>query len=190
MRATVRKWGNSAAVRLPAAVMQAARLELDAAVDVREEDGRVVIGPVREAEIVLTNLLAGITDNNMHGEIGTGPAWGRRGSVSVSYIPEAGDVVWLRFTLQTGHEQAGHRPAVVVSPASYNRISLMLCCPMTTRIKGYPFEVRIEGELPSVVLTDQVKSLDWRVRGARRKGVVTPAELAAVRAKAGALIIG
>ena len=76
MRVTVRKWGNSAAVRLPAAVMRAARLELDAAVEVREEDGRVVIEPVREMRVALADLLAGITDDNVHGEIDTGPARG------------------------------------------------------------------------------------------------------------------
>lgn len=72
MRGTVRKWGNSAAVRLPAAVMQAARLELDAPVEVREEDGRVVIEPVRDAEIALADLLAGITDENRHESVDTG----------------------------------------------------------------------------------------------------------------------
>ena len=99
----------------------------------------------------------------------------------MAYVPEAGDIVWLHFTPQAGHEQAGHRPALVLSPAAYNRTGLMLCCPMTTKIKGYPFEVPIADDPPSVVLSDQVKSLDWRARSARRKGRVTGAELAAVR---------
>lgn len=105
------------------------------------------------------------------------------------YVPEAGDIVWLNFTPQAGHEQAGHRPALVVSPSSYNaKTSLMLCCPMTTQIKNYPFEVRIAGTPPSAVLSDQVKSLDWRVRNAKRKGAVSDDELAEVRAKIAALI--
>ena len=79
---------------------------------------------------------------------------------------------------------------MVLSPSGYNRFGLMLCCPLTTRIKGYPFEVALEGEPPGVALADQVKSLDWRARGARRKGRVTAAELAEIRAKAGALIRG
>ncbi len=108
----------------------------------------------------------------------------------MAYVPEAGDVVWLQFTPQAGHEQAGHRPALVVSPASYNRIGLMLCCPTTTRIKGYPFEVAVAGKPDSVVLADQVKSLDWRARGAKTKGRVTDEELAQVRRKAEALIRG
>jgi mRNA interferase MazF len=100
------------------------------------------------------------------------------------YVPEAGDVVWLNFTPRAGHEQAGHRPALVISPSAYNgRTSLMICCPITTQIKNYPFEVLIAGAPPSVVLADQVKSLDWRVRKARRKGVVSAEELAEVRAK-------
>ena len=105
------------------------------------------------------------------------------------YVPVAGDIVWLNFTPQAGHEQAGHRPALVVSPATYNeKTSLMICCPMTTQIKNYPFEVLVAGTTPSVVLADQVKSVDWRVRKARRKGEVSTEELAEVRAKIVALI--
>jgi mRNA interferase MazF len=106
-----------------------------------------------------------------------------------SYVPDAGDIVWLSFDPQAGHEQAGHRPAVVLSPSAYNaKTSLMICCPMTSQIKNYPFEVRIAGANPSAVLADQVKSLDWRKRGARRKGTISAAELAEVRAKIRALI--
>jgi mRNA interferase MazF len=105
------------------------------------------------------------------------------------YVPSAGDIVWLNFTPQAGHEQAGHRPALVISPMEYNeKTSLMLCCPMTTQIKDYPFEVLVAGKPPSVVLVDQVKSLDWRVRKAKRKGAVSTEELAEVRAKILALI--
>ena len=105
------------------------------------------------------------------------------------YVPNAGDVVWLNFTPQAGHEQGGHRPALVLSPATYNaKTSLMICCPMTTQIKNYPFEVLIAGTPPSAVLADQVKSLDWRIRKATKKGVVTSDELADVRAKTVALI--
>jgi|TARA_R110000796_G_scaffold64188_1_gene148703 mRNA interferase MazF len=108
----------------------------------------------------------------------------------MAYIPEAGDIVWLQFNPQAGHEQAGHRPALVLSPAKYNKIGLMLCCPMTTKLKGYPFEVVIDGPQTSAALADQVKSLDWKVRKAKRKGQVTATELAEVRAKSVALIQG
>jgi mRNA interferase MazF len=100
-----------------------------------------------------------------------------------------GDIVWLHFNPQAGHEQAGHRPALVISPSAYNgKTGLMLCCPMTTQIKGYPFEVLIAGKPSSAVLADQIKSLDWNARKATRKGRVLPAELAEIRAKITALI--
>lgn len=105
------------------------------------------------------------------------------------YVPDAGDIVWVTFSPQAGHEQAGHRPAVVLSPAAYNaKTSLMLCCPMTTHIKSYPFEVLIAGSTPSVALADQVRSLDWRKRRATKKGAASPAELAEIRAKLRALL--
>ena len=109
--------------------------------------------------------------------------------MSKHYVPDVGDIVWLEFNPQAGHEQSGHRPAVVLSPASYNgKTGLMLCCPMTTKKKGYPFEVEISGTRDSVVLADQVKSLDWRVRKATRKGKISLFELAEVKAKLGALL--
>ena len=105
------------------------------------------------------------------------------------YVPEAGDIVWLAFDPQAGHEQAGLRPALVLSPSIYNgKTGLMLCCPMTTQVKGYPFEVMIAGKQPSVVLADQVKSLDWLVRKAKHKGKASSVEMAEVRAKIIALV--
>ena len=103
-------------------------------------------------------------------------------------VPEAGDVIWLQFSPQAGHEQAGHRPAVVLSPSTYNRIGLLLCCPLTTKLKGYPFEVALAGSKPSAALADQVKSVDWRARQVQRKGKVSDEELVEIRAKARALI--
>lgn len=109
--------------------------------------------------------------------------------MAARYTPDAGDIVWLQFNPQAGHEQAGHRPALVLSPAAYNHKSgLMLCCPMTTHAKGYPFEVSIAGEQPGTVLADQVKSLDWRTRRAVHKGKASADELAEVRAKVLALV--
>jgi mRNA interferase MazF len=87
----------------------------------------------------------------------------------VAYVPERGDVVWISLNPQAGHEQAGRRPAVVVSPRSYNgKVGLGLFCPITSQAKSYPFEVVIPAGLPvsGVVLADQVKSLDWRARQA------------------------
>jgi mRNA interferase MazF len=83
------------------------------------------------------------------------------------YIPKCGDVVWITLNPQAGHEQAGRRPALVLSPRSYNsKTGLAIFCPVTSQVKGYPFEVLLPEGLPVVgaVLSDQVKSLDWRAR--------------------------
>ncbi|MGH2443139.1 MAG: endoribonuclease MazF [Chloroflexota bacterium] len=88
---------------------------------------------------------------------------------SAAGIPERGDAVFISLNPQTGHEQAGRRPAVVLSPAAYNgRVGLALLCPITSQMKGYPFEVQLPAGLPvsGVVLADQAKSLDWRARRA------------------------
>ena len=106
------------------------------------------------------------------------------------YIPDTGEVVWLEFDPQAGHEQAGHRPALVISPASYNgKTGLMVCCPMSTKIKGHPFEVvtQVDG-VDCAVLSDQVKSLDWKVRRAKKKAAVDEEVLVHVRAKMKALL--
>ena len=87
----------------------------------------------------------------------------------MTYTPERGDVVWITLNPQAGHEQAGRRPAVVLSPEAYNaRVGLALLCPITSKEKGYPFEVPIPPGLPvsGVILADQLKSLDWRARQA------------------------
>lgn len=85
------------------------------------------------------------------------------------YVPDRGDVVWIDFRPQTGREQAGRRPALVLSPARYNRlVGLAVVCPITSRVKGYPFEVSLPAGLPvsGVVMADQIKSQDWRARNA------------------------
>jgi mRNA interferase MazF len=106
------------------------------------------------------------------------------------YVPERGDVVWLNFTPQAGHEQAGHRPALVLSPKTYNRrTGMMLCCPLTTQIKGYPFEVLIESRnVPGVALADQIKSMDWKARRAVYRDRAAPHAIDEVLAKARALL--
>lgn len=85
------------------------------------------------------------------------------------FVPKRGDAVWLDFDPQAGHEQRGRRPAVVLSPRAYNaKVGLALVCPITSQQKGYPFEVSIPAKLSvsGVVLSDQLKSLDWQVRNA------------------------
>ena len=107
-----------------------------------------------------------------------------------AYVPDTGAVVWLKFDPQAGHEQAGHRPALVISPANYNSKSgLMVCCPMSTKVKGHPFEVLTEVDgIECAVLSDQVKSLDWKIRRAKKKATVSTDVMLHVRAKIKALL--
>lgn len=107
------------------------------------------------------------------------------------YCPKRGDVVWLSFTPQSGHEQAGHRPALVLSPEAYNRkVGLALFCPVTSQAKGYPFEVAIPPGLKvaGVVLADQIKSLDWQARGASFRCALPDAVVQEVLDKVGTLL--
>lgn len=93
----------------------------------------------------------------------------------MSYVPKRGDVVWLTFQPQAGHEQGGRRPALVVSPENYNgKVGLAILCPITRQVKGYPFEVSLPDDVnvEGVILADQVKSLDWRARNAEFHCVV------------------
>jgi mRNA interferase MazF len=109
----------------------------------------------------------------------------------VSRAPDRGDLVWLQFNPQAGHEQTGRRPALVLSPRSYNqRAGLAVCCPVTSQVKGYPFEVRVPAGLAidGVVLADQVKSLDWRTRQARTIGPAPASVVDDVLAKLETLI--
>jgi mRNA interferase MazF len=108
-----------------------------------------------------------------------------------SYCPRHGDIVWLHFDPQAGHEQSGHRPALVLSPESYNRkIGLALLCPITSQVKGYPFEVAVPPglDVSGAVLSDQVKSFDWRARKVRFACRVPPEILQEVLAKLDTLL--
>ena len=101
------------------------------------------------------------------------------------YVPDEGDVVWLSFNPQSGKKQAGHRPALVLSPKSYNKATgLMVCAPVTTKIKGYPFEVLVELEgTESAILSDHLKSLDWQAREAKLKTRVNAEVLMEVKSR-------
>lgn len=109
----------------------------------------------------------------------------------MSYIPERGDLIWLSFNPQVGHEQAGRRPAVVLSPAAYNgKVGLAIVCPITNQSKGYPFEVAIppESEIKGVILSDQIRSVDWRGRRAEFAGKLPPDALKEALRKLNTLI--
>jgi mRNA interferase MazF len=111
--------------------------------------------------------------------------------VAGRYVPRRGDAVWVSLSPQRGHEQAGRRPALVVSPAAYNgKVGLAILCPITSRVKGYPFEVALprDGAVNGAVLADQVKSLDWRARQAEFLCRVPAAVTAEVLEKLGVLL--
>jgi mRNA interferase MazF len=108
------------------------------------------------------------------------------------YVPDRGDLVWLRFDPAEGHEQAGHRPAVVLSDRAYNgKIGLALFCPVTSKVKGYPFEVPLpEGLATSgVILADHLHSLDWRARGARFIERLPASDMSSVLARTATLLM-
>jgi mRNA interferase MazF len=109
----------------------------------------------------------------------------------MGYIPDRGDVVWISLNPQAGHEQAGRRPALVVSPAAYNgKVGLALLCPVTAQIKGYPYEVQVpEGlSIKGCILSDQVKSLDWRARRVEFICVLPDQSVASVLQKLATLV--
>jgi mRNA interferase MazF len=108
-----------------------------------------------------------------------------------AFVPDAGDLIWLTFDPQAGHEQAGRRPALVLSPKLYNQKSgLALVCPVTSHAKGYPFEVQVPRDcgVSGVILSDHVKSLDWKVRQAERVGRVPPSVLNEILARLAPLL--
>ncbi len=114
------------------------------------------------------------------------PARGRRAAP----VPDRGDLLWMDFSSHAGHEQTGRRPAFVLSPRAYNRrTGLALVCAITRQAKGYPFEVPLpdDGDIQGVVLSDQIRTLDWRARNAEQAGSAPPHVTARVRALVGTL---
>jgi mRNA interferase MazF len=113
--------------------------------------------------------------------------------VSHDAVPARGDVVWLSFSPRAGREQAGRRPALVLTPASFNRrVGLAVVCPITSRVKGYPFEVGLRGagEVTGVILVDQLRSIDWRARQAEPAGKAPADVMTEVVAKLRPLVGG
>ena len=109
----------------------------------------------------------------------------------MAYIPSKGDLIWLDFSPQAGHEQKGRRPALVISSKEYNKKThLALCCPVTSNRKGYPFEVILSGQkIKGVILTDHLRNLDWKVRKARFIEKTKPKTLSECLEKIIALIV-
>lgn len=107
----------------------------------------------------------------------------------MSYIPEVGDLIWIDFDPQAGHEQAKRRPAVVLTPKIYNeKTGLIICVPLTTKIKGYPFEVKIKCQKNSVALSDHIKNFDWIARNAEFIDKISKNELTQIKEKIGLIL--
>ena len=107
-----------------------------------------------------------------------------------TFVPDVGDILWLSLSPTSGHEQSGHRPVLTLSPAEYNsKRGLLVCCPITSKVGDYPFEVQVETEaITGVVIADQVKSVDWRARDARHAAKASIEETLQVKAKLKALL--
>src|SRR3989344_5998565 len=104
--------------------------------------------------------------------------------VRKTYIPDRGDVLWINFDPTRGHEQSGRRPAVVLSSKIYNAPArLLLACPVSSRVKGYPYEVILTGTIDGVALVDHVRSLDWSIRPIKKVGAVSEAALLEIQTK-------
>ena len=190
METQIKKWGNSAAVRIPAAVLAEAGIELDQRVERArrwraDRDRAPSTQDLRDRELVRESARITCTT-----PIDTGAPVGSRDlAMPRSGVPKAGDI-WAGVAAAGGARAGGSTVRrSVLSPGSYNgRTSMMVCCPLTTQIKGYPFEVVITRDPPSAVLADQIRSLDWRARRAVRKGGATDAVMDSVRGKIRALI--
>jgi len=120
-------------------------------------------------------------------------SWSETSAGSAPYVPDRGDIIWVSLDPQAGREQAGRRPALVLTPRDYNgKTSLALICPITNQAKGYPFEVPLEpgGPIQGIILADHVKSMDWRVRQAEYAGYVSESIIGVVYDRLSALLDG
>lgn len=165
MTTKVQKWGNSLAVRLPKDMARALSFKAGTPVSVKQERRGIMIVPKSEQEPTLEELVEQITPENRHEEIDWGLPAGKRSMVTI-YVPEQGDIVWLSLGAGAGRKQRGRRPALVLSPKFVSvRSHLTLVCPITSHVKGYPFEVPLAVRgVPCVLLVDQIRAVDWTKR--------------------------
>jgi len=138
MRTKIQRWGHSLALRIPKPFAIEAKLVDRTEVDLTVTNGRLVVTAATKPPQSLDDLLSRVTKRNLHEEVDTGTPVGKEGVVaSRRHTPDRGDVVWITLAPQTGHEQAGRRPAVVLSPAAYNaKVGLALMCPSRVGSRG------------------------------------------------------
>lgn len=167
MRIKIQKWGNSLALRIPKAFAFQSRIRQNEYVNLKLDNDKIVVEPIEEKKYNSDELLVGIKKSNLHKEIDFGKNWGRILIKTKYYVHDYGDIVWLTFNPQSGHEQSERRPALVLSPLKYNvKTNLPIFCPITNQIKEYPFEVILpyELEIKGVIESDQIKNFDWKTR--------------------------
>jgi len=187
VQVTVGKWGNNLTVRLPGEIVQAARLRDGERVEVEAHDGDVIIRRT-EPQVVLADLFRGKTPEEWRAEYADVYDWGRgyrpRGRSRVTtpgYVPSAGDLIWTDFDPTKGREQAGRRPALVISAAAFSaNTGLAVVCPITSRVRPFPTSVVLLPGLPVAgeILTSHVRSIDTPARPVRYAGASIPPEVA------------
>jgi mRNA interferase MazF len=169
MEAKVSKWGNSLGIRVPSIVAEQLKIHEGATVEIAIKGNEMII---KRKRYDLDELLEQITKENCHSETDWGPPVGKEEWWQMdshdTYIPDRGDLIWLYFQPTLGHEQSGRRPALVLSPSKYNGLTgLAVVCPVTSRTKGYPFEILLpeDAQVVGVVLADHIRNIDWASRG-------------------------
>ena len=172
MKVAFQKWGNSLALRVPKAVAQEIGASDGKAAEMSVRDGKLVIEVTkpkrRKRRFTLDELVAGITPENRHEEVDWGPPVGNE---SGDYCPDAGDLIWIDLSPTVGHEQSGCRPVLVLTSTKYNGASgLCVACPITSRVRGYPFKVAMpdDAAVRGAELADQARSLSWEKRYLQR----------------------
>jgi len=186
-------WGNSLALRVPKAFAQELGASVGKAANMEVRDGKLVVEIAksnrRRRRYTLDRLVAGISPKNRHASSNGGRPLAKR---SGDYYPDAGDLVWIDLNPTLGHEQSGHRPAIVLTPPrQYNvRSGLCIICPITSRARDYSFEVVIPNgrAISGIVLVDQVRSLSWEKRYVKMAGVAPVKLLDEVRERLAVLL--
>jgi mRNA interferase MazF len=192
MQVQVARWGNSLGLRIPKDIALRTGLREGARVEVEAEGDRIIISPARP-RYVLADLLKGMTPEAMREAFDWGPDKGREiVEWAMPYAPEAGDLIWADFDPRVGREQSGRRPALVVSPAVFCRVTeFAIVCPITSRVRPFGTSVVLPTGLPvsGEILTSHVRSIDTLARPISYAGAAVPAEvLHEVRMKLAALI--
>ena len=167
MSVTLHRWGNSVGLRVPKPLLEQLGLGEGSTVELRVENGRLIIEPERKRRLTMAELLEGITPDDRPELVDWGPPVGPR-SLVVPYLPERGDLAWINFDPQAGREQAKNCPALVLTGSEFNAATgLLIVCPVTRTERPWRTRVPLVGTVTAgSVMIEQLKSIDWLARGA------------------------